>query len=38
MREVHSAFGFGWEPAPLLVELGEAGRRFADLPAMRKRA
>ena len=35
MREVHAAFGFGWEPAPLLAELGEAGRRFGDLPAMR---
>ena len=35
MREVHAAFGFGWEPAPLLVEIGEAGRRFGDLPAMR---
>ncbi len=32
MREVHAAFGFGWEPAPLLVELGEAGRRFGELP------
>jgi 3-hydroxyacyl-CoA dehydrogenase len=38
MREVHAAFGFGWEPAPLLVELGEAGRRFGDLPPMRKRS
>jgi 3-hydroxyacyl-CoA dehydrogenase len=25
--------GFGWEPAPLLVELARAGRTFADLPS-----
>jgi len=25
--------GFGWEPAPLLVELARAGKTFAELPA-----
>lgn len=32
VREMAAAYGPGWEPAPLLVDLAGAGRRFADLP------
>ena len=34
LKEVNTACaagGFGWRPAPLLVELAKSGRRFADL-------
>ena len=31
MRELHKAYGKGFEPAPLLVKLAESGRKFADL-------
>jgi 3-hydroxyacyl-CoA dehydrogenase len=32
MREVQQASGWGFEPAPLLVELADEGGRFADVP------
>ena len=31
MRELHQAYGKGFEPAPLLVKLAESGKKFADL-------
>ena len=31
VEALHAAEGVGWEPAPLLREMAEAGRRFADL-------
>jgi 3-hydroxyacyl-CoA dehydrogenase len=31
VEALHAASGVGWEPAPLLVEMAAAGKRFADL-------
>lgn len=31
VEAIHAASGFSWEPAPLLVEMVAAGRKFADL-------
>ena len=31
IEALHAASGIGWEPAPLLVEMAAAGKRFADL-------
>lgn len=31
VQALHAASGVGWEPAPLLVEMTKAGKRFADL-------
>jgi 3-hydroxyacyl-CoA dehydrogenase len=31
VEAIHAASGISWEPAPLLVEMAAAGRRFADL-------
>jgi 3-hydroxyacyl-CoA dehydrogenase len=31
VEALHAASGVGWEPAPLLVEMAAAGRRFAEM-------
>jgi 3-hydroxyacyl-CoA dehydrogenase len=31
VKALHAASGAGWEPAPLLVQMAAAGKRFADL-------
>ena len=31
VEALHEASGVGWEPAPLLVQMAAAGKRFADL-------
>ena len=30
VKEYHASQGFWWEPAPLLVELAQAGSSFSD--------